>query len=294
MMTETTMRAEAVRIPRHRTSNGSCLALAVSIRDEGQRRPIAVWRDGTLISGERRLFAHLLMEIPRINAVFVNTIEDAAKHLMIDNQDTYLAARPNWSEVCRLWQTLRRLDEPAAVKRADANRRRGVELRRQTQSGERPPGRSHSRSDDYVLGVICEPFGVSVATAARVEAVWRAANGLTEATDAEREMAREIMAEFDSGASVWAGFQRFRGTRPVPVARPRPIPPAESAPAARQRAAWDRSLPQLEGLIAGLIELGPPNAELTWQEVGPVHARLSAARREMEKMIKQMKEINQS
>jgi hypothetical protein len=50
----------------------------------------------------------------------------------------------------------------------------------------------------------------------------------------------------------------------------------------------------MEGLVAGLVELGPPNAELTWEQVGPVHARLSAIRRDLEKMIKQMKELNQS
>lgn len=290
---QTTIRVESVRIPRHRDSNGSCLDLAKSLRDEGQRRPICAWKDGTLISGERRVFAHLLLEMPRIDAVFVGTVEDAAKHLLADNEDTYLAVPQKWSEVCKLWQTLRRLDEPAAVKRADANRRRGVELRRQTQAGKRQPGRSKTRSDDYVLELLCPAFGVSMATASRAEAIWRAANGIVEVTDEQRELAREILAGFDQGEPVWAGYQRFRGDRPAPVVRPRAAVVTESASSARQVATWDRALPQLEGLVAGLAELGPPNIALTWTEVGPVHARLSAVRREMEKMIKQMKEFNQ-
>lgn len=292
-MTETVMRTDAVRIPRHRESKGSCVKLAASLRDEGQRRPIAVWRDGTLISGERRVFAALLMEIPRLNAVFVNTIEDAAKHLMLDNQDDYLATPQKWSEVCRLWQTLRRLDEPAAVKRAEAARRRGVELRRLTQAGKREPGRSHNRTDDYVLAVICEPFGVSPATAHRAETIWRAANGITEETDERRELAREILAGFDNGDPIWPGFERFRGERPTPVARPRiATPPAAPQPATRQLATWDRTLPQLEGLLVGLIEQGAPNPDLTWDQVGPVHTRLKAVRRELEKIINGLKETS--
>lgn len=293
-MSETTIRVEAIRIARHRQNHGSCLALANSIRDEGQRHPVALWSDNTLISGERRAFAHLLIEKPRIQAVFVNTLEDAAKHLLGDNQDDYLAMKPKWSEVCKLWQTLRRLDEPAAVKRADENRRRGVELRKLTQAGARQPGRSTKHSDDYVLTVVCEPYGISTATASRVEFVWRTANGIVEATDEQRALAREIMAEIDNGESIWAGYQRLRGDRPAPVSRPRAVVPVEPAAAVRQTGAWARSLPQLEGLVAGLIELGPPNPELTWEQVGPVHARLTAVRREMEKMIRQMKEINQS
>lgn len=295
-MAESRIRVDDVRIPRHRENNGSCLALANSIRDEGQRRPITVWKDGTLISGERRVFAHLLLEMPRISAVFVSTIEDAAKQLMIDYQDDYLAIPAKWSEVCRLWQTLRRLDEPAAVERIATARRRGVELRRATQAGQRTPGRTHTRTDDYVLSVICEPYGVSCATATRVERIWRAANGLTEETDERRTLAREIMAGLDSGDAVWPCFERWRGERAALVSRPRPnmqaVPPAEPLPAAKQIATWNRTLPQLEGLLVGLIEQGAPNSDLTWEQVGPVHTRLKLVRRELEKIINGLKEID--
>lgn len=301
-MSETTVRIDAVRIPRFRDSNGSCLNLAKSIETEGLKRPITLWSDGTLISGGRRVFAHMLLERQRIPAVFVHTIEDAAKRLMGDDQEgqvdnTYVA--PKWSEVCRLWETLRRLDAPAAAKRADAARRRGVELRRQTQSGKRQPGRSHSRSDDYVLGVICQPFGISSATARRIEVVYETAVGAKNATDAEGELARKLMAEIDEGGSIWRCYQRLLDARPGPrrvikPATPPPPAPAPGAPvpAARQIATWLKSLPQMEGLIAGLTELGPPHPDLTWAELGPVHTRLAAVRRELEKMIKQMKETN--
>lgn len=295
-MAETVVRTESVRIPRHRSSTGSCMKLAASIRDEGLRRPICLWRDGTLISGERRLFAHLLMEIPRIQAVFVGTVEEAAKHLLQDNEEGHLAVPQKWSEICRLWQTLRHLDEPAAVQRAEIARRRGVELRRLTQSGARPPGRSRSRSKDYVLEVVAEPFGISPTTAWRVESVFRTAAGLTDASDERRELAQEIMADFDNGGHISTGLNRLNGRTPAPARpeRPRAVAPVEAAAARVQLAAWDRSLPQLEGLVAGLVGMGAPNAELTWEQVGPVHARLSAIRRELEKIIKQMKEINKS
>lgn len=294
-MTESVIRVEAVRTPGHRKDRGNCLPLAKSIDADGLRRPIVVWRDGVLISGERRLFAHLLLKKERIQAVYVNTIEEAAKHLLGDNQDAFLSLTPKWSEVCHLWQTLRRLDEPAAIRRATEARRRGVELRRQTQRGERRPGRSNKRTDDYVLSVICEPFDISGATATRVETIWKAANGLIDTTDEKRELARELMANIDSGTeSVWSGFAKYRGERPQPVARPRPIavPPSAPVPGVKQVAAWERTLPQLEGLLVGLIEQGPPNPELTWDQVGPVHSRLRVIRRELDKIINGMKETS--
>jgi len=295
MAAETMMRTEAVRIPKYRDSYGSCLALSKSIDSEGLHRPITVWSDGTLISGGRRLRAHMLLDRPRIQTVFVNNIEDAAKRLLGDNQDGDLALPWKWSEVCRLWEVLRRLDAPAQAKRLDAARRRGVELRRATQSGKRKPGRASSRSDDYVLGVICEPFGISSGTARRIEVVWQTGYGTLDATDEKRELAREIMADLDGGATIWASYKRFMGSDPAPhPSRPKPIAPTEPAPASRQTTAWDRSLPQMEGLVAGLVELGAPNPDLTWAQVGPVHTRLMAVRRELEKIIKQMKETNKS
>lgn len=292
-MAETPVRLANVRIPRYRADHGSCMALGASLRDEGQRHPIALWRDGTLISGERRVFAAMLLGIDRLNAVYVGTIEEAAKRLFADNQDSHLAMPPKWSEVCKLWQTLRRLDEPAAVRRADENRRRGVELRRQTQAGAREPGRSHKRTDDYVLTVVCEPFGVSVATATRAEYIYRVATGLIEVTGEKRELAKKLLADLDGGAPVWPAHQQLRGdelaARPQRIRRP--PAPTDPAPAAKQLAAWARAIPQMEGLMAGLVELGPPHPDLTWDQVGPVHASLAAIRREMEKIIKKMREI---
>jgi hypothetical protein len=292
--TSTPIRVESVRIPKYRESYGSCVQLAADIRDNGLQRSITVWGDGTLISGGRRLFAHMLIERPRIEAVFVNTIEDAAKRMLGDNQDGHLARPMKWSEVCRLWEKLRLLDAPAAAKRLDAAKRRGVELRQATLAGKRKPGRSRSSSIDYALGVICEPFGISSATARRIETVWQTGYGTTEAPDEKRELARQIMRDLDNGDNAWTSYQRLMGGHAAPPVRPRPAAPVESAPSARQVAAWDRSLPQLEGLVAGLVELGPPNSELTWEQVGPAHARLMVVRRELEKMIRQMRETNKS
>lgn len=301
-MTDTTVRIDAIRMPRFRDSNGSCLELSRSIEREGLHRPVVLWRDGTLISGGRRIFAQMLLDRQRTGAVFVDTIEDAAKRLHGDDQEgqidkTYLP--PKWSEVCRLWETLRRLDAPAAAKRADAARRRGVELRRQTQSGKRPAGRSSSRSDDYVLGVICQPFGISSATARRIEVIYETATGKLNASDAEGELARQIMIELDSGASIWASYQKLLDARPGPrrvVKTPAPAapPPAPGDPVsgAKQIAAFERSLPTMEGLVSALVGMGAPHPDLTWAEIGPIHTRLAAVRRELEKMIKQMKETN--
>lgn len=290
---EQLMRTEAVRIPKLRIRvGGSCLALAQSIRDEGLRRPITLWTDGTLISGQRRLFAHQLMEMPRIPYVSVDTIEAAAKRLLGDNEDDYLARPWKPSEICRLWDLLRRLDEPAAVKRADRARREGVELRRQTQAGEREPGRAKG-AEDYALSVLGPPFGMSESTARRL---WRIYELADRDLDRRGQLAREAMWNIDAGdSSIWANYQRVLkdGAALAPRCRPtKPVP--ASANAREQIAAWSKALPQMEGLLAGLTELGPPNAALTWDQVGPVHARLKAVRRDMEKIINKMRETSQS
>lgn len=293
---ERMIRVESVRMTKYRESNGSCLTLATHIEKEGLYRPITLWTDGTLISGQRRLFAHMLLRKERIQAVYVNTIEEAAKRLLGDNQAQREALPMPWSDVCRLWEVLRRLDGPAAVRRADEARRRGVELRRKTQAGLRKPGRESRPSDDYLLTVACEPFGISYATARRIDRIYHLGYGTAEAADERRELAREAMKSIDETGNVWHNYQRLMDAR-GPAMRPlsRPTQEAvESAPAARQRAVWAKALPQMEGLVAGLAELGPPNPGLTWEQAGPVHARLSAIRRDLEKMIRQMKETSKS
>lgn len=301
---EMTINIEAVRVPQLRETYGDLSDLGRSIEADGLRHPITVWTDGTLISGARRLRTHFLLagqsanfatDYRRIRAVFVDTIEDAAKRMLIDNNDE-VAARPmKPSEMCRLWEVLRQLDEPAALKRADAARRRGVELRRATLAGARKPGRSRSRgaAEEYVLATVAQPFGMSESTASRLWTVYAMANSLTVAPE-RRERARLALEAIDAGlSSISANYTALVAKRATPLPRPaQAAPPVEVVPAARQLAAWSRSLPQLEGLTAGLVELGPPNPDLTWDQIGPVVAQLSTVRRSLEKIIKNMKKEN--
>lgn len=294
MTTESYIRTESVRIPRYRSSPGSCMALANSIDKDGMRHPICVWTDGTLISGERRLRATMLLKRDRINAVFVNTIEDAAKRLLADNQDEELAIPMLPSDRCRLWGRMRILDEPAAIRRIDAARRRGVELRRQTQDGARPPGRSGSNGEEYLLEVLAEPFGISAATAARIDRIYRTGHGTDfDATDEQRELARQLMKDLDAGkGSIWAFYQQLLGHSPKKAAAvPKTVAPkSAAAPGPKQLAMWDKALPTLEGLMVGLTSLGPPSPDLTPEQVMPYQARLRRIRREAEILINQMKE----
>lgn len=294
--TERLIRTESVRIPPLRFSHGSCLDLSRSISEDGLHRPITVWTDGTLISGSRRLFAHMLTEKNRIQAVFVDNIDDAAKRLLGDNEDDLLAVKPTWTEVCRLWEVLRRLDEPAALLRRQQGVRRGVEMRRMTEAGKRQPGRT-SHSDDYLMTKVGPAFGMSGTTARRLWTIYSLANGLGNAdvTDERRELARHAMARIDLGQSSISGnYKQVAAGSLLAPSLPKPTGPVESAEAAKQQAAWNRALPGLEGLVAGLVELGPPNPELTWEQVGPVCARLAKARRDLELIIKKMRESAKS
>lgn len=294
MATEFMIRTESVRIPRYRSSPGSCMPLANSIDKDGMRHPICIWTDGTLVSGERRLRAVMLLQRDSINAVVVDTIEDAAKRLMADNQDEELSIPMLPSERCRLWGRMRLLDEPAAIKRLDAARRRGVELRRQTQDGSRPPGRTGGNGEEYLLEVMAEPFGISPATAARIDRIYRTGFASDfDATDEQRALAREYMKKLDAGeGSIWGFYQQLLGNAP----RKRGVAPKVAAPKSpavtgpKQLAMWDRALPTLEGVMAGLTGLGPPSPDLTPEQVMPYQARLRRIRREAEILINQMKE----
>jgi len=112
------------------------------------------------------------------------------------------------------------------------------------------------------------------------------------ATDEKRELAREVMRAIDESGNVWANYQRLTGARNT-VSRPRPVETVEPAPARGRSPRGTSPCRKMEGLTAGLIELGPPNPGLTWDLVEPVHARLMAVRRDLEKIIKQMRESNQ-
>lgn len=286
---------EDTRIPDVRESHGNLRDLVTSIKDEGLRHPIVLWEDGTVISGGRRLAACMLLGRLRIPTVYVDTIEDAAKLLLADNEDDRLALPMTWDAVCRLWAVLRRLDAPAARRRADEHRRRGVELRRLTQSGQRAPGRARQHTEDYVLSLLGPVYGMSEATARRLWVLWSVANGLQSGPPERLVLAREAFGDVEHGeTSISAAYQRLMTGRAAPAPKPRSVEQIPSADAKTQLAAWGRSLPTMEGLVSALVELGPPNAELTWEQVGPTHARLSAIRRHLEKMIKQMKETNQS
>lgn len=295
---EVSINIESIRIPPYRDHYGVLSDLGDSIKTDGLRHPITLWKDGTLISGARRLRTQFLMagapggsQYRQIRAVFVETIEDAAKRLLIDSQDEDQALPMKVEEMCRLWEVLRQLDEPAAVQRLAAARRRGIELRKATLAGKRKPSRS-GYSTDYVLDTLAPAFGISGTTASRQWAIYMLASAAAQPEE-RREQARQAMRDIDSGvSSLWRAYSElFSGRKPV-KARPRPAaPPAEPVPAARQLATWNRSLPHLEGLVAGLIEVGPPNSDLTWDQVGPVHARLSTVRRDLEKIILKMKEF---
>ncbi len=308
-MTEVPVRIEAVQVPTPAVrDNSDDLArrladLGKSIRDEGLQHPITLWGGnvpgsyGTLISGARRLRAYFVMagapdgrKFRHIPAVFVDTIEDAAKRLLADNQDERNYFPMKWVEVCRLWELMRKLDAPAALIRADVARRRGVELRRATLAGKRRPGK-FSYSEDYVLHVLAEPFGISESTATRLWAIYVMSTDPACALEL-RTAARRALEDIDAGnSSIYTNYTRLKSGRTTLPARRKTTGPIPPAPAARQLAAWERSLPQMEGLVAGLAELGPPHPDLTRKQVGPTQDRLAAVRRDLDKMIKTMKEI---
>lgn len=296
-MTTTNERAiptDAVRLPTVRQHFGNLGPLGADINRSGLHRPITLWKDGTLISGARRHRAHLMASSLHILAVFVDTIEDAAKQLLGDLQDDRMALPMTSVEMCRLWSLLRELDAPAARLRAADARRRGVELRRQTADGTRSPGRAASRTEDYLLSVVAPVFGMSETTAKRLWAIYSLAYLKTD--DERTSQARDALDDIDRGeVSISAAYASLISGRSRAARFPAVTPVATSpVDVPKQLATWEKSLPQLEGLTAGLVGLGPIDPSLPWDQVAPIHTRLMAVRRDLEKMIKQMRENNKS
>lgn len=295
---ETIISIETPRVPSVRQSYGSLAGLAESLA-EGQRHPIAVWKDGTLISGARRLRTHFLMSerdkgYRTIRAVFVDNIEDAAARLMVDVQDDHLAMPMKPSEICELWVVLRKLDEPARILRTYNARKRGAELRKQAMAGVREPGRAIRAKEDYFLSVLGKPFGYSVATAIRLWRIYTLATSL-ETDPQRRKLAQEALNLLDEGTGTIAGhYVRVVAEKAIPYLPRQAARPVESAPAPRQLAALARTVPQLQGMVDGLIGLGPINPDLTWEQIAPSYAQLRGIRRSLENLIHQMKGRAQS
>jgi hypothetical protein len=274
--------------------------LMASIENGGLRHPVTAWTGNLVISGSRRVAAYRALvamgheQYRNISVVHVDNIEDAAKRVMEGNGDEGQSAPMKPSDLCHWWDVMRGLDAPAAARRLDEARRQGVALRRATQAGKRQPGRSHTRGRgiEYQLSILAEPFGMSEATASRLYAIHQMTQRKSLPAD-RRQAAADALDILDRGeSSIWRSYAALlAGRNPTPNSL-RAAPASTPVPAARQVASWDRALPKLEGMVAGLVELGPPNPDLTWHEVGPVHARLAKARRDLEKIINKMRETN--
>lgn len=284
------VRVDTLRQTKTRSGLGNLTQLRTSLLRDGFRHPICAWSDGTVISGERRLVAAIVAGGDAVPVEYVSTIEDAAKRLTEDNEDDYLAKPRTWSEVCALWEVLRKLDGPAAQQRRRANIQRGQELRKQAVTGQRKPGRTSTRGQDYFLSVLAPPFGISDATARRILCIYRAAK-----QTGPNGLAAELMRDVDlHKGAVWKSYQKLLGHDPdaphePKKPKPAPLPPPPSAAAAQQLQALSNAEAHMAGMIAGIRALGPLNPALTWKELAPHHAALSEIRRGVEKLIKEMK-----
>lgn len=282
------VRADSLRQTKTRSGLGSLTQLRASLLRDGFRHPICAWSDGTVISGERRLVAAIMAGADTVPVEYVSTIEDAAKRLTEDNEDDYLTKPRTWSEVCELWEVLRRLDAPAAQQRRRANMQRGQELRRAVLAGKRKPGRASGRGQDYFLTVLAPPFGISDATARRIVCIHRAAKQM-----GPNSLAAELMQGVDlHKGAVWKSYQRLLGHNPDAPhapAKPKLLPQLPSAAAAQQLQALSSAEAHMAGMLAGIRALGPLNPTLEWSTLAPHHAALSEIRRGVEKLIKEMK-----
>lgn len=289
---ELEVRVEAMRMRRFRSHLGDVWKLADSMMIEGQHHPVILWRDNTVISGERRVHAALMAGKDSLKVEYVSTIEEAAAALIKQNSDNATHSKAMlWSEVASLWELLRELDKPAALRRADSNRRRGVKLRRQVQAGRREPGRGPKEGgEEYFLKVVTPPFDISAASARRILSIYRGAVSTDPEQKDRAAFAWELMADIDANGNIWANYQRWQGVRSLPPTAANKQPATKPAAAEKQVAAFVKAAATMSGVMDGLAALGPVHSSLTWEQVASSCAQFARVRRELEKLIKQMRE----
>lgn len=283
--------ADIRRVPIRDDDNiGDLTQLKLSIAEEGLRQPLLLWNDGTLISGGRRFLALASLPNAYYTVRFVNDLDQLGGELEKQVADDTAAQPMRLSEICRLWDVIRKLDEPAAAQRAHRRRSLASSLRRQLKDGARTAGRHPEPGGEaYFLARVVPPFGMSPATAMRLLYVHHTATGRRQASAKTAALAKQLMRQVDEDGNVNGAYRTLMGHRPVRM--PEPAVARARVSAEKQLSALGSAAAHLSGITAGAKALGPISKELTWEQIGPVHAQFSAVRRDLEQMIKQMKEI---
>ena len=197
-----------IKIPQPRRANlGSIGALAESINREGLLCDIGVLTDGTLVTGERRLSACLRLAWTSVPVRYVRSLTDAAELLRTEAEaaellspgDPALLRKPMLpSELAAFGEVLFAMESAVAQRRA--RRHGGTAPGRKADTGG-----TGAKTRDLVAPLL----GMGARSYMDLRFVYRVTLD-SDAPPAERELARETMAEIDAGAGVCNASDRLR------------------------------------------------------------------------------------
>ena len=185
---------------RYRREMGDIGGLAASMEELGLLQPIVVTPDGTLIAGERRLRAALLLDWTHISISVVD-IDAIVRGEFAEN-----AHRKDFT-----------LSETVAIKRALEPIERAAAKQRQGMRGDRHPEKFSTSSNGRALDKVAAVVGVHRTTIAKAEAI-------VDAAEAEPDRFGKLLADMDRTGRVNGLFRRLKVIRQADAIRAEPPP----------------------------------------------------------------------
>lgn len=282
-MTETTMRIESIQVVgRHRKDLGDITGLAKSIARDTLINPITVTPGGRLIAGERRLAAARSLGWQVIGVRIVDTLDDAATELRLERDENRERKDMTPSEMVSLGRALEALEGPKALERRQAAGRKAAAKRlgrRFSPEEENPPVDTEA--------TVAKALGVSQAQYYRAKTVISAAHDPAR-TEEDRAVARQAVADMDSGATTIGGaYERVKKSTPVRAAA---IQATSIASAAMQRRSITSAEAALSGICHGLKQVAILHPDITSEEAAQWVGSLSESRRVIASLINILKE----
>ncbi len=234
---------------RHRKEMGNIDALAASIKDQGLIMPIAIWPDGTLAAGQRRLLAAKKLEWETIPVHVLQDADDLLRRLKVErDENTHrLAFAP--SEAVAIGKELENLERPKAKGREKEGGRMGGKG-----SGKLPdPSKGQTRDK------VAEAVGMSGRTYEKAKAV-------VEAAEEDPESFGPIQEEMDQTGNVDGAYRKAKEKKnPTPPPRPPKHPHSEMIVSWLKRVSDQTNIIQVE--MGGLAALLSEPKKWDWRDV---------------------------
>jgi hypothetical protein len=249
-----TMKVSEIKVgKRHRKDLGDIAGLAASIRDLGQLiQPIAVWPDGTLAAGERRLAAVKELGWEDVPVYVLASLDDLLQRLKTERDENTERKAFTPSEAVALGAEIEELERKAAKER-------------QRHHGGTAPGKTKNTSGNLpeVSGDTRDKTAEAVGMSGRT---YEKAKAVVEAAEADPEMFGDLAEVMDRTGKVDGAFREMEKRRDPPPPKAEPQHPHSDLLVNWLRIASGQTLvinTEMGGISALLAEPG----KWDWREV---------------------------